>query len=135
MPSLYVHPNSSSEPRFCLFIINSYYTKSKRLQSLDFLFYLYSGDFPSSHYYHERVTFSKLYHHAKACNFTKSNTPPWVFFTFFKFTNDTKLRNASHIYKSCLLFHHTRSFKKDLERSLPVSFVIPIVSLALEIIN
>ena len=21
---------------------------------------------------------------AKACNFTKSNTPPWVFFTFFK---------------------------------------------------
>ena len=20
-----------------------------------------------------------------ACNFTKSNTPPWVFFTFFKF--------------------------------------------------
>ena len=22
---------------------------------------------------------------AKACNFTKINTPPWVFFTFFKF--------------------------------------------------
>ena len=22
---------------------------------------------------------------AEACNFTKSNTPPWVFFTFFKF--------------------------------------------------
>ena len=21
---------------------------------------------------------------AEACNFTKSNTPPWVFFTFFK---------------------------------------------------
>ena len=27
------------------------------------------------------VTFSKV----KACNFTKSNTPPWVFFMFFKF--------------------------------------------------
>ena len=25
------------------------------------------------------VTFSKV----EACNFTKSNTPPWVFFTFF----------------------------------------------------
>ena len=49
MPSLYVHPNSSFEPRFCLFIINSYYTKSKRLQSLNFLFYLYSGDFPCHH--------------------------------------------------------------------------------------
>ena len=37
----------------------------------------------------------------KAFNFTKSNTPPWVFFTFFKldkWTNGTKLRNASHIY-------------------------------------
>ena len=22
--------------------------------------------------------------HAKACNFTKSNTPPWLFFTFLK---------------------------------------------------
>ena len=22
---------------------------------------------------------------AEACNFTKINTPPWVFFTFFKF--------------------------------------------------
>ena len=21
---------------------------------------------------------------AEACNFTKSNTPPWIFFTFFK---------------------------------------------------
>ena len=24
------------------------------------------------------------YHEAEACNFTKRNTPPWVFFTFFK---------------------------------------------------
>ena len=26
----------------------------------------------------------------KACNFTKSNTPPWVFFTFLNCTNGTK---------------------------------------------
>ena len=34
---------------------------------------------------------------AESCNFTKINTPPWVFFTFFKFTNGTKSRKASHI--------------------------------------
>ena len=28
---------------------------------------------------------------------TKSNTPPWMFFTFFKFTNGTKSRTAPHI--------------------------------------
>ena len=27
---------------------------------------------------------NKYLYEAKACNFTKSNTPPWVFFTFFK---------------------------------------------------
>ena len=31
---------------------------------------------------------------AKACNFTKTNTPPWVFFTFLNCINDTKARNA-----------------------------------------
>ena len=29
-----------------------------------------------------------------ACNFTKSNTPPWVFFTFLNCTNGTKSRKA-----------------------------------------
>ena len=29
--------------------------------------------------------------------FTKSNTPPWVFFTFLKFLNGTKLRKVSHV--------------------------------------
>ena len=33
----------------------------------------------------------------EACNFTKINTPPWVFFTFFNCTNGTKSRNASYI--------------------------------------
>ena len=34
---------------------------------------------------------------AFACNFTKINTPPWVFFTFLNCTNGTKLRNALHM--------------------------------------
>ena len=34
--------------------------------------------------------------HASACNFTKSNTPPWVFFTYFlNCTNGTKSRSTS----------------------------------------
>ena len=33
-----------------------------------------------------------------ACNFTKSNTPPWVFSRFLNCTNGTKSRNASHVY-------------------------------------
>ena len=32
-----------------------------------------------------------------ACNFTKSNTPPWVFSRFLNCTNSTKSRNASQI--------------------------------------
>ena len=34
---------------------------------------------------------------AKACNLTKSNTPPWVFSRFLNITNGTKSRNAPHI--------------------------------------
>ena len=29
--------------------------------------------------------------------FNKSNTPPWVFFTFLNCINDIKSRNASHV--------------------------------------
>ena len=36
----------------------------------------------------KNVTFSKV---------AKSNTPPWVFFTFLHCTDDTKLRKASQI--------------------------------------
>ena len=46
MQSENLTPNFSFEPRFCMFNINGYYTKSKRLQSLDLFFYLCSGDFP-----------------------------------------------------------------------------------------
>ena len=37
MPSTYLTPRLSCEPRFCMFIINGYCTKSKCLQSLDSL--------------------------------------------------------------------------------------------------
>ena len=37
---------------------------------------------------------------AKACNFTKSNTPPRVFFTFLNCVNDTKSHKTSHIGKN-----------------------------------
>ena len=46
IPSVNLTPDFSFEPRFCMFIINGYYTKRKHLQSLDLLFYLCSGDFP-----------------------------------------------------------------------------------------
>ena len=37
----------------------------------------------------------------KACNFTKNNIPPWVFFTFLKLykTNGTKSRKASGLLR------------------------------------
>ena len=34
----------------------------------------------------------------KACNFTKSNTPPWVFFTFFKLYKMVPNRATHHIF-------------------------------------
>ena len=39
---------------------------------------------------------------AKFCNFTKSNTPPWMFSRFLNCTNGTKSCNASHI---CIRFN------------------------------
>ena len=42
------------------------------------------------------VTLSKL--KADVCNCTKSNVPPWVFFTFLNFKNFVKLRKTSQIY-------------------------------------
>ena len=35
---------------------------------------------------------------AEACNFTKINTPPWVFSRFLNCTNAIKSRNAQHIW-------------------------------------
>ena len=41
-----------------------------------------------------------------ACNFTKSSTPPWVFFNFLNCANGTKSRNASHIRFQKEVFQH-----------------------------
>ena len=35
MPSIYLTPTLSCEPKFCMFIMNSYFTKSKHLYSFD----------------------------------------------------------------------------------------------------
>ena len=36
---------------------------------------------------------------ASACNVTKINTPPWMFFAILNCTNGTKSRNPSHMVK------------------------------------
>ena len=38
-----------------------------------------------------------------ACNFTKSNTPPWMFFAFFKLYKGTESLNAKKIIKETAL--------------------------------
>ena len=38
------------------------------------------------------------------CKFTKSTTPPWVFFMFFKLYKCYQIRNASLIYYEAVLF-------------------------------
>ena len=38
----------------------------------------------------------------KPCNFTKSNTPPWVFFTFFKIVQMVPDRAKHHKCKSII---------------------------------
>ena len=51
----------------------------------------------------------------KACNFTKSNTPPWVFFTFFGLyswyqipQNITNINRIQYfVIHSCVQFHST----------------------------
>ena len=48
----------------------------------------------------ECVTFSNF---ALTCNFTKSNTPPWVFFTFFKLYKWYQIaQNITYIHKKHL---------------------------------
>ena len=47
-----------------------------------------------------------------ACNFTKSVTPPWVFFTFFKFCKWYQIAKIV-TYKSC-----STSFPETIKRAL-----------------
>ena len=43
-----------------------------------------------------------------ACNFTKSNTPPWVFFTFFKLYRWYKIAQRITIYHREYCFYLTK---------------------------
>ena len=52
----------------------------------------------------------------KACNFTKSNIPPWVFSRFLNCKNDTKSCNTSHIFY-IMLYPLIMSAKKSFEKS------------------
>ena len=38
---------------------------------------------------------------AQACNITKSNTPPWVFFNFFKIVQTVPNLATDHIWSLC----------------------------------
>ena len=53
---------------------------------------------------------------ASVCNFTKSNTPPWLFFTFFK------------LYKSYQLAQRTTFIPPDCKWSASASMTKPLLS-------
>ena len=61
------------------------------------------------------VTFSKVQAFL-ACNFTKSNTPPWVFFAFFKLYKGNESLNAKKIIKEIAL----EVFKTCFDVNIPV---------------
>ena len=52
----------------------------------------------------------------KACNFTKSDTPPWVFFTFLNCAHGTKSRNAPHIISAIESTHHKMPKGNDFNK-------------------
>ena len=60
---------------------------------------------------------------AKACNFTKNNTPIWVFFTFLNFMDDTKSRKASHL-NSSQISKHSIIYLKNKDYTFPLNFVL-----------
>ena len=60
--------------------------------------------------------------HAEACNFTKSNSPSWVFFTFFKLYESCKIAQSTTFFakNSSLMFNwvlNTLSVKKKSAKS------------------
>ena len=59
----------------------------------------------------------------QTCNFTKSNTSPWVFSRFLNCTNGTKLRNASNIVHGDLKIDVTVT-KGDLKGILKVMYTL-----------
>ena len=56
-----------------------------------------------------------------ACNFTKSNSAPWVFFTFLNGINGTKSRKASRIHKYPYIY---KSINLSISASLYICVVL-----------
>ena len=56
---------------------------------------------------------------AKACNFTKINTPPRAFFTFFKLYKRYQTRNASH-----MIFYHIITIRSNQINWLFLDFLV-----------
>ena len=44
----------------------------------------------------------------QACNFTKTNTPPWVFLRFLNCANGTESHNAPYIWLSDIFMTHAK---------------------------
>ena len=63
---------------------------------------------------------------AKACNFTKSNTPPWVFLTFFMY----KWYQIAQRVANMLFFHRYFSviFKKQYQKTWSLSKLFRFIS-------
>ena len=54
---------------------------------------------------------------AEACNFTKINTPPWAFFTFFKLYKWYQIAQRityANIYSTCILHSKLASLTRDV---------------------
>ena len=55
---------------------------------------------------------------AKFCNYTKSNTPPWVFFTFFKLQKLYQIAQSityvNLVLSSCLLIYKHKYVSREL---------------------
>ena len=62
---------------------------------------------------------------AEACNFTKSNTPPWVFFTFFKLHKWYQIaQSITYVRKITKLILQLNNKKELGPISMPVSILI-----------
>ena len=64
-------------------------------------------------FHHENGNLPIKKFQAEACNFTKINTPPWVFFTFLKLYKWYQIAQRTAIYTSARLFlpYKTRNLK------------------------
>ena len=100
-----------------IFLRSCYFSSSGEFERLHetrcvIWYHLYNWEKCGKHPW-KSLTFSKVSSY-KACNFTRSSTPPWVIFTvFLNCTHGTKSRNASHIYKKVFLSKTGEASKKS----------------------